>query len=186
MTHTRALVTAACLCAAASCSGSSSSGPPPRPAGLARLNHIVVIVLENWSFDSLYGEMAGAEGLAAAAGAPPQIDAAGVPYATLPQTETHLPATLPNAPFALDDLIPANALASTDLTNNFYEEQRQIHAGRMDQFVLFDAAAKGLTMGYYHTAGLPLAAEAATYTLCDHFFHGVFGGSTTNIPTTRA
>lgn len=97
-----------------------------------------------------------------------------------PQTETHLPQTLPNGPFALDAYIPSTADTSTDLTNNFYEEQRQIHGGSMDQFVLYDAAAKGLTMGYYETSGLPLAEEVGSYTLCDHFFHGVFGGSLQN------
>jgi phospholipase C len=35
-------------------------------------------------------------------------------------------------------------------------------------------------MGYYHTAGLPLQAEAAKYTLCDNFFHAAFGGSFLN------
>ena len=32
-------------------------------------------------------------------------------------------------------------------------------------------------MGYYHTANLPLAAEARKYTLADRFFHAAFGGS---------
>ncbi len=175
----------------ASCSSTSSGGTPASgdgggggdgssATGLQRIDHVVVIVLENWSFDSLYAEFQGAEGLANAMKAPPQIDATGAAYATLPQSETHLPQTLPNAPFALDALIPSSAQTSTDLTNNFYEEQRQIHGGKMDQFVLFDTAAKGLTMGFYHTAGLPLQAEAASYTLCDHFFHGVFGGSMQN------
>ena len=182
-----ALVPAA-LFVAAACS-SSSSGTAPNPsdgggdgatAGLSKINHVVVIVLENWSFDSLYAEFPGAEGIANAMKAPPQIDATGVPYATLPQSETHLPQNLPNAPFALDSFIPTSGETSTDLTNNFYEEQRQIHGGKMDQFVLFDTSAKGLTMGYYHTAGLPLQAEAKSYTLCDHFFHGVFGGSLQN------
>jgi acid phosphatase len=174
-----ALLAVASLFAVAGCGASKSGGNTPRATGLDRLDHLVVIVLENWSFDSLYGEMPGADGLAAA-GAPPQVDATGTAYPTLPQTETHVPPTLPNAPFALDTYIPATAETSTDLTNNFYEEQRQIHGGLMDQFVLYDAAAKGLTMGYYHTADLPLAAEAAEYTLCDHFFHGVFGGSLQN------
>ena len=148
--------------------------------GLARLNHLVVIVLENWSYDSLYGDFASADGLSSAGNTAPQVDATGAPYQQLPQTETHLPQTLPNAPFPLDSYIPSDADTSTDLTNNFYEEQRQIHGGMMDQFVLYDTAAKGLTMGYYHTAGLPLASEAAKYTLCDHFFHGVYGGSLQN------
>jgi acid phosphatase len=160
--------------------GAYGGGGAPQPTGLARLNHLVVIVLENWSFDSLYGEMPGADGLTGASQAPAQIDATGTAYPTLPQSESHLPQTLANAPFALDAYVPLGADLSTDLTNNFYEEQRQIHGGKMDQFVLYDAAAKGLTMGYYHTAGLPLAAEAARYTLCDHFFHGVFGGSLQN------
>src|ERR1700716_2265636 len=51
---------------------------------LRKLDHIVVIYLENRSFDNLYGEFAGADGLAAAAGAPLQVDASAAPYATLP------------------------------------------------------------------------------------------------------
>src|SRR5262249_5381849 len=47
---------------------SSSSGTGGGHAkSLADIQHIVVIVLENWSFDSLYGEFAGAEGLSSAA-----------------------------------------------------------------------------------------------------------------------
>jgi phospholipase C len=46
----------------------------------------------------------------------------------------------------------------------------------MNRFVVV-SDAKGLTMGFYHTAALPLAAEARGYTLADHFFHGAFGGS---------
>lgn len=171
----------ASACAASASSTPDGAGPVDGGgAGLARLAHVVVIVLENWSYDSLYGDFPGAEGLPQAQNASPQIDATGAPYQALPQTETHLPQTLPNAPFALDSLIPSTAQTSTDLTNNFYEEQRQIHGGKMDQFVLYDSAAKGLSMGYYHTANLPLAAEAARYTLCDHFFHGVYGGSFQN------
>ena len=32
-------------------------------------------------------------------------------------------------------------------------------------------------MGYYTTDVLPLKPLAQQYTVCDHFFHGVFGGS---------
>jgi len=150
------------------------------PTGLDRINHVVVILLENWSFDSLYAGFPGANGLNNAMAAPAQVDQTGTPYATLPQTETHLPQTLSNGPFPVDAYIPSDADTSTDLTNNFYEEQRQIHGGKMDQFVLYDAAARGLTMGYYDTANLPLAEEAKKYTLCDEFFHGVYGGSLQN------
>jgi len=74
--------------------------------GLARLSHIVVVVLENWSFDSLYGQFAGADGLANAGGAATQVDATGTPYPALPQTETHLPQTLPKSPHELSQAQP--------------------------------------------------------------------------------
>ena len=145
--------------------------------GLMRLNHIVVIVLENWSFDSLYGEFAGADGLPTTTTA--QVDANGQPYATLPQVEASLPATLPNAPFALDPFLPVTGKTTVDLTQKFYQEQQQIDGGKMDSFVAFDSA-KGLTMGYFHTSDLPLAAEAKKYVLCDRFFHAAFGSSFLN------
>jgi len=168
--------------------GGPGPGPGPGPAadagaraaGLRDVNHVVVLVLENWSFDSLYADFAGADGLAGAMKAPPQIDpATGQAYATLPETETHLPQGLPNAPFALDAYLGPDQDTSLDLTTKFYQEQMQIHGGAMDRFVGV-SAAKGLTMGYFHTVDLPLAREAKKYTLCDRFFHGVYGGSLAN------
>jgi acid phosphatase len=163
-----------------------AGGSPPEeasagtPAGLQKLNHIVVIFLENWSFDSLYAEFKGAEGLTGALAAAKQVDPmTGQPYATLPETESHIPAGLPNSPFALDPYLSVGDDTSIDLTTNFYAEQQQIDNGKMDLFVA-RSAAKGLTMGYFHTADLPVAAQAQQYVLCDHFFHGVFGGSIQN------
>jgi phospholipase C len=157
----------------------AANGAAPA-AGLASVNHVVVIFLENWSFDSLYSEFKGAEGLAGATAAAPQIDpTTGQPYATLPQVESHLPAGLPDAPFALDPYLSVADETSIDLTTNFYVEQQQIHGGKMNLFA-GKSAAKGLTMGYFHTGDLPLSAEAQQYTLCDHFFHSVFGGSLQN------
>jgi phospholipase C len=54
-------------------------------ASLRRLEHIVVVYLENRSFDNLYGQFEDANGLAAAAAAPLQVNAAGAPFATLPR-----------------------------------------------------------------------------------------------------
>ena len=146
-------------------------------AAVAKINHVVVIYLENRSFDNLYGEFPGAEGIV---GLSPeryrQIDSTGKPYAVLPQApDAHLPSTLPNAPFAIEEFIPSNA-PTRDLVHRFYQEQAQINGGLMNRFVVVSDAL-GLTMGHYHTAPLPLAAEARNYTLADHFFHGAFGGS---------
>jgi phospholipase C len=142
----------------------------------------VVIILENWSFDSLYGEFAGAEGLSSPAAKIPQIDPTTMaPYVTLPQNPQNafLPNNLPNAPFALDPYLPVSGDTATDLTTKFYQEQSQINGGKMDSFVAV-SNAKGLTMGYFHTTDLPLAAEAKKYTICDHFFHAAYGGSFLN------
>ena len=147
---------------------------------LRALDHIIVIYLENRSFDNVYGEFAGANGLAAAARSPLQVDGSATPFATLPAVPgmASIPTNLPNAPFNIERFVPAS-VPTRDLVHRFYQEQAQIDGGRMDKFALV-SDAKGLVMGFYHTAGLPLAAEAARYTLCDNFFHGAFGGSFLN------
>ena len=161
-----------------------TSNPPSdsgaSATGLQKINHVVVIILENWSYDSLYAQFDGGDGLANAMQAPPQTDVDGAVYSTLPQTEGHLsPAALPNGPFDLDPYLGPQEVTTLDNTNNFYVEQQQIHGGKMDRFVALNAA-KGMTMGYFQIADLPLAKEAQNGTLCDHFFHGAFGGSLQN------
>ena len=147
---------------------------------LRPLDHIIVIYLENRSFDNVYNEFASANGLASASGAPSQVDGSGTPFATLPAVPgmASIPTNLPNAPFNIEQFVPAS-VPTRDLVHRFYQEQMQIDGGRMDKFAQV-SDAKGLVMGFYHTAGLPLAAEAARYTLCDNFFHGAFGGSFLN------
>jgi phospholipase C len=171
-----AAITAAAF--VASCSDSSTS-PSTSGGDISKVNHVVVIYLENHSFDNLYGEFAGAAGLADAANAPKQISATGAAYTALPQVNgSPIPANLPNAPFNIDQYVPATK-ATIDLVHRYYQEQMQIDGGKMDQFAQV-SDAQGLSMGYYHTAQLPLAAEAAKYTLADHFFHSAFGGSFLN------
>jgi len=150
------------------------------PAGdLTRINHVVVIYLENRSFDNLYGEFEGADGLESARQSAPQVDAQGTPYRVLPQAAgTPFPADLPNAPFDIGRFVPPS-MPTRDLVHRFYQEQTQIDHGHMDRFVLV-SDARGLTMGHYHTAELPLAALAKEFTLCDRFFHSAFGGSFLN------
>jgi len=144
-----------------------------------RLQHVVVIYLENHSFDNLYGEFAGADGLSNAAATSTQVDASGTAFAALPQVSgSPFPATLPNAPFPIENFVPADQRIP-DLVHRFYQEQAQIDGGRMDKFAQV-SNAKGEVMGFYHTGPLPLAAEAASYTLCDNFFHAAFGGSFLN------
>src|SRR6202163_176366 len=183
------LTLAACSTVAVNASGPSSVVPTSAPstagnltsedAGFRRLKHIVVIYLENHSFDNLYGEFPGANGLANAAPRATQVDSLGKPFAVLPTPPGGaFPSNLPNAPFNIEQYIPIG-VNSPDLVHRFYQEQAQIDRGKMDKFAAI-SDAKGLVMGYYHTATLRLAAEAARNTLCDNFFHGAFGGSFLN------
>ena len=147
--------------------------------GLQRIKHFVIIYLENHSFDNLYGEFPGANGLASPQAMIKQVDAAGWPFATLPTPPGGaFPGTLPNAPFSIEQFVAVDK-PIPDLVHRYYQEQMQIDHGKMDKFALV-SDAKGLVMGHYHTANLPLAAEAARYTLMDNFFHGAFGGSFLN------
>src|ERR1700761_4996380 len=55
------------------------------PGGLNQVNHVVVIYLENHSFDNLYGQFSGANGLSNATVAnTTQVDASGTAYTSLP------------------------------------------------------------------------------------------------------
>jgi phospholipase C len=156
---------------------SDSTSPP---AGVNKLNHIVVIYLENRGFDHMFGEFPGAEGRSEApASAVTQVDVNGTAYTTLPQVAgSPFPTTLANEPFDIDQYLPPT-VATRDLVHRFYQEQMQIDDGKMDKFAAI-SDAQGLVMGYYHTMDLPLATEAQNYTLCDHFFHSAFGGSFLN------
>ena len=188
-------------------SNAGASGTTPTPTGLDKVQHIVVIYLENWSFDSLYGLFPGADGLAQATSAPPQVGPDGQPYSSLPQVlasapwtagtnpfvaensavakparprpvDTRFPADLPNQPFSLAKYAPAMAKVA-DPGASFYQEQAEIDGGKMDRFVL-DGKSGALPLGWYDATQLPLGRLAAQYTLLDHFFHAAYGGSLLN------
>ncbi|HTE45873.1 MAG TPA: alkaline phosphatase family protein [Gemmatimonadaceae bacterium] len=154
-------------------------------APLSALGHVVVIFLENHSFDNLYGGYPGAEGLDAAGAKIPQIDpTTNQPYAKLPQTDTSIPTDLPNQVFDITKYVPNDKQTLQDVTHRYYQEQMQINDGKMDRFVAYNDASKGLSFGHYPTADLPLVAFlngiSSQVTVCDHFFHSVFGGSFLN------
>jgi phospholipase C len=165
--------------------------PPPGPGPthvFDRLETFVVIYLENRGFDHLFGEYPGAEGVAEGKRAAPQVDAAGLPYPTLPRPvdtssypplpDLRFPADLPNGPFPLQDYVDV-ATILPDVVHRFYQQQRQIDGGRMDRFVEV-SDGKGLVMGHYHTADLPLGQLARQFTVADHLFSSAFGGSFLN------
>jgi phospholipase C len=172
--------------AGSACAGSAT--------GVGRLDHIVVVYLENRSFDNMFGLFPGADGVEQARTAPVQVDKDGKPYATLPpifidsngkafdpDTRTpdpRFPAALPNAPFDVGLYVKLGE-KHRDLVHRFYQNQAQINGGRNDKYAAYSDAG-GLVMGHYDTSSTALWAYAREYTLADHFFQGAFGGSFLN------
>jgi phospholipase C len=170
---------------------------PPRPLDdISAIQNVVVIYMENRSFDMLYGSFPGANGIPADhAAIPPQVDRDGTVFTTLPpiwggltgkgakppvtQAETE---HLPNAPFAIDDPRGFQAPLSVptrDLIHRFYQNQMQIDGGKNDRFVAYSDAG-ALVMGHYDGSKLPMWPVARAFTLADNFFMGAFGGSFLN------
>jgi len=161
--------------------------PPAPPPAFQKINHIIVIYLENRSFDNLFGLFPGANGIAAAGSAATQRDPHGLPYEFLPPVmnvgngdeptpDLRFPEHIPNGPFEIR--LPLGAKTG-DLVHRFYQEQEQIDDGRMDRFAAVSNAG-GLTMGYYDGHTMRLWRHASRYVLADNFFHAAFGGSFLN------
>src|SRR5436190_7499235 len=163
-------------------------GVAQEAGGLDEINHLIVIYQENWSFDSLYGEFPKANGFDNAGASVKQVDKNGQPYATLPQpldtnqkppaADSRFPASLPVAPYDLDNYAPADGKFG-DLGGGFYQEQYQIDGGKMDKFAAW-SSNPGLVLAYYDASNFPEGKLAQQYTLADNFFHAAFGGSFLN------
>jgi len=154
------------------------------PADINKVGHVVVIYMENHSFDNLYGEFQGANGLSNATAAnTTQVDGTGNVYPFLPPdpNSTAIPTNLANTYFNIDQYVPNNVITD-DVTHRYYQEPLQIDGGKMDKYAFYNipGSSAGLAMGYYKTSLLPLLPMAQKYVLCDNFFHSAFGGSFLN------
>lgn len=187
----------------------STNAAPARAVSLddklrAHVKNVVVIYLENRSFNNLFADFPGLasplSGLAPEA--VQQKDRDGSVLPSLPKIwggmvpgrqnlggkdyivkEDDIQG-LPNAPWKLKDAegkpLP-EGLVTRDLTHQFYHNQMQINGGRNDGFVAWgDSGA--LVMGHYGETGknLGLWQIAREFTLCDNFFMAAFGGSYLN------
>ncbi|AIF46553.1 acid phosphatase [Dyella japonica] len=185
--------------------GASPAAPTAIDDALRKqVQKVVVIYLENRSFNNLFANFPGVEKPLSELKPEDylQRDRDGSVLQTLPpiwhglaphkQTvqhrtyqvmEEHLTG-LPNAPWALrtgdGDPLP-HGVVTRDLVHAFYENQRQINGGRNDGFVAWgDTGA--MVMGHYEdsASNLRLWQLARQYTLCDNWFMGAFGGSFLN------
>ena len=164
---------------------------------LKKIDHIIVVYQENWSFDSLYGLFPGANGLQNAITNPrPQLDASNNPLTSVPQPINNgAPdprfngVTLPTGPYNLASYVPPDALTG-DIVHRFYHEQYQIDGRSVDpgvqttpgtnQHFVVGSDNGGLVMSYFDATNLPEGQLAQQYTICDNFYHSAFGGSFLN------
>lgn len=165
----------------ASATYAASKPTVAKPKGLDKIGHIIVIYLENHSYDNLYGLFPGADGIAQARPENSlQVDLNGQVYATLPPVpkDERFPKDLPNKPFLIDTYAPPDEKIDSP-THLFYQHQQQINGGAMNLFAAV-SEVKGLVMGYYDGRKLPLWQYAQRFTLADRFFQAAFGGSFLN------
>jgi phospholipase C len=174
---------------------------------LHKVGHIIVIYQENWSFDSLYGQFPGANGLQNGFDTLPQKDKStgytsliymtpsplnnGAVDPNFPSVGGQLalsatqPLPLPLIPYDFTTYIAPNAKTG-DIIHRFYHEQLQIDNGALeakngdlDKFVTW-SDNPGLVLSYLDATSLPEGQLAKQYTLCDKFFHSAYGGSFLN------
>ena len=165
--------------------------------GLKKIKNIIILYLENRSFNNLFGTFPGANGLSRVGQSVVQRDQNGAVYRFLPNPQgpfdvqgnaPHVRALslpeLPNEPFAIDGAAPGISIGTTTrgLTHLFYTNRAQINGGANDRFAWLSNAG-GLTMGYYSLSAMQpthLWKNAQRGVLFDNFFQGAFGGSFLN------
>lgn len=156
-------------------------------SGAQKINHVIVILQENWSFDGLYGKFPGVNGIAnATPTSVQQVDKFGNVLPSLPPSINsstkrpyhQIPSNLPNAPFDLQPYIPMTQNTG-DLVHQFYAEISQIAGGKMNGFAAWSNAG-GFVMSYYDIASTRIGKISKQYTICDNFFHSCYGASMCN------
>src|SRR2546429_434770 len=129
-THsTRAITVIALWCLVI---GFSAGGALAQSTGLEKIQHVIVIYQENWSFDGLYGKFPGADGIANAGERVRQMKKDGTPYTTLPQPldtsknppilDPRFPPDLPVAPYDAARYVPPQQKTG-DIVNRALQQE---------------------------------------------------------------
>ncbi len=143
----------------------------PPGGSLRDIEHIVILMQENRSFDHYFGTMPGVRGFADPA-AMRLADGSPIfrqPYPDHPQGYL--------APFRYDT--HATNAQATPATDHSWQTQHEAwNNGQMDEWV----TAKGpYTMGYFAQADIPFQwALAQAFTVCDHYHCSVLGPTNPN------
>jgi phospholipase C len=143
-------------------------------AKVTDIDHVVILVQENRSFDHYFGSYKGVKGFN------DQSAAFQQPY---PGNTTNAPAGV-LLPFHLD-ITKTNAACTHDISHDWVPQHQSWDNGAMDGFVTsripINATDAVMTMGYYTRADVPYYYAAAdAFTLCDNYFCPVIGPSDPN------
>jgi phospholipase C len=158
--------------ALASCAGIPRPGPEPA-SKLSDVDHIIILMKENRSFDHYFGTLAGVRG----------YDDASAPTLPAGRSIFHQPDDAnPDGyvlPFRLDTR-RTSAQRLTDLNHGWGGLHACFNQGRMDGFVStmrrIDGDAGPLTMGYMTREDLPLMYVLAdAFTVCDGYHASLMG-----------
>jgi phospholipase C len=141
---------------------------------LSAVEHVVIFIQENRSFDHYFGSYRGVRGFA------DQSLSFNQPYpgnANIPPVGKLLPYHL--------DTTTINAACTHDITHDWVSQHQSWDNGAMDGFVTSRLAINMndaiLTMGCYTRADLPFYYAAAdAFTICDNYFCSVMGPTDPN------
>src|ERR1700719_1171772 len=157
--------------------GGGSVTPPPVIAACSKLTdieHVVILIQENRSFDHYFGSYRGVRGFSDQSMAfhqPDPANTANSPVGAL-------------LPFHLDTSI-TNAACTHDITHEWVPQHQSWDNGSMDGFVTsrlpINSNDAVLSMGYYTRADIPYYyALADGFTICDSYFCSVMGPTDPN------
>jgi phospholipase C len=161
-------------CAAGSGNSIISSGSSACGGKLTDIEHVVILIQENRSFDHYFGSYRGVRGFA------DQSLAFQQPYSG----NSSDPPVGVLLPFHLDTST-TNAACTHDITHDWVPQHQSWNSGMMNGFVNsrlpINANDAVLTMGYYTRADLPFYyAVADAFTICDNYFCPVMGPTDPN------
>lgn len=150
---------------------------PPTPSVCSKLTdieHVVILIQENRSFDHYFGSYRGVRGFSDPSMAFQQPDPAN---ATSSPVGTLLPFHL--------DTSTTNAACTHDISHDWVPQHQSWKNGAMDGFVTSRLPVNSndavLSMGYYTRADIPYYyALADAFTICDNFFCSVMGPTDPN------
>ncbi len=142
-----------------------------RSGSIADVEHVVILMQENRSFDHYFGHLAGVRGYGDRF--PLQLPG-GKPVWFQPRMQRPRE---PILPFHLDTRHSSAALLP-DLDNSWASQHGAIAGGRFDGWPLNKT---DMTMGYFLRADVPFHyALADAFTICDHYFCSIAGPTNPN------